>query len=483
MFNTKPSLYLFVDRRFGILFGRSGCMEVTKTGNQAISLTKPMLSFLVPVILASVLQSLGQVFGMIVVGQSLGIDALAAIAAFFPLLFFLVSFAIGIGSGSSILIAQTYGAGNIPRMKEVVGVSLATTMIMSVAVGAFGSLFAENILKWMGTPANILVESTKYAQILFLTMPITFFYITYTTFLRGVSDSKTPFYFLLINTILNMLLLPVFIFGWVGVPAFGLYGAAYASVVSGILTCVLLLGYLHQKSHVLKVDRMVLKHCRLNGEILRTLLRLAIPTSISMVSLAMSEIAVITFVNEYGSNATAAYGIVNQIASYVQIPAMSISIAISVFVAQFIGSQKTAQIRYATKTGIWLNYVMGGALVILVYLLSRPILGVFLDHEEAIEIAQSLILISFWSYLILGHTQAISATMRASGTVMWPTIFTISCIWLIQVPVAYLLSHFTELGIQGVWVAYPFAFLVNLIAQSTYYRFYWKKKTLQALLQ
>ncbi|WP_280207432.1 MATE family efflux transporter [Brevibacillus sp. AY1] len=167
------------------------------------------------------------------------------------------------------------------------------------------------------------------------------------------SDSKTPFYFLLINTILNMLLLPVFIFGWGGVPAFGLYGAAYASVVSGIFTCVFLLGYLYQRNHVLKVDRMVLKHCRLNGEILKTLLRLAIPTSISMVSLAMSEIAVITFVNEYGSNATAAYGIVNQIASYVQIPAMSISIAISVFVAQFIGSQKTAQIRYATKTGIW----------------------------------------------------------------------------------------------------------------------------------
>lgn len=73
--------------------------------------------------------------------------------------------------------------------------------------------------------------------------------------------------------------------------------------------------------------------------------------------------------------------------------------------------------------------------------------------------------------------------MRASGTVMWPTIFTISCIWLIQVPVAYSLSHFTELGIQGVWVAYPVAFLVNFLAQSIYYRFYWKKKTLQALLQ
>ncbi|MGE7272427.1 MATE family efflux transporter [Brevibacillus panacihumi] len=443
---------------------------------------KPMLVFLIPVILSNVLQSVGQVFGMIVVGQTQGIDSVAAIAAFFPLFFFLLSSAIGIGSGSSILVAQTYGAGNIPKMKQVVGVTLAFTLIISVVVGIFGSVFAEEILRLMGTPANILEQSTKYASILFLSMPITFFYLTYTTFLRGVGDSKTPFFFLLINTILNVILLPVLIFGWLGLPAYGLYGAAYAAVVSGLLTCVLLIVFLRKKDHILKLDRQVLKHFRLDGSILKTLLRLAIPTSVSMVSLAMSEIAVITFVNDYGSNATAAYGIVNQIASYVQIPAMSVSIAISVFAAQLIGSKKHAQIGPTTKTGIMLNYLMGGVLVILVYLFSRPILGVFLDNAEAVDIAQSLILISFWSYLILGHTMALSATMRASGTVMWPTIFTIGCIWLIQVPVAYSLSHFTSLGIQGVWLAYPIAFLVNLLAQSTYYRLFWKKKALQALL-
>jgi len=443
---------------------------------------KPMLVFLVPIILSNVLQSLGQVFGMIVVGQTQGIDSVAAIAAFFPLFFFLLSFAIGIGSGSSILVAQTYGAGNQAKMKEVVGVTLAFTLIMSVVVGIFGSVFAEGILKLMGTPANILEQSTKYASILFLSMPITFFYLVYTTFLRGVGDSKTPFYFLLINTIFNMILLPVLIFGWVGFPAYGLYGAAYAAVAAGVLTCALLILYLYKKDHVLKLDRQVLKHFSLNGSILKALLRLAIPTSISMVSLAMSEIAVITFVNEYGSNATAAYGIVNQIASYVQIPAMSVSIAISVFVAQLIGSKKHAQIGSTTNTGIKLNYLMGGVLVVLVYLFSRPILGVFLDKAEAVDIAQSLIMISFWSYMILGHTMSISATMRASGTVMWPTIFTIGCIWFIQVPVAYTLSHYTSLGIQGVWLAYPIAFLVNLLAQSAYYRGYWKKKTLQALL-
>lgn len=456
-------------------------MNTTSKENPTFSKVKPLIVFLMPVILASVIQSLGQVFGIILVGQAFGVDALAAISAFFPLLFFLISFAIGIGSGSSILVAQAYGGGNIPRMKEVVGVTLAFTLLISIIVALFGGIFADHILLWMGTPENILSESAGYARILFVTLPITFLYMVYTTFIRGVGDSKTPFIFLLISTILNIVLLPILVFGWFGLPIFGLYGAAYASVVSGLLTLILLLGYLHKKDHVLKLDRLVFKNLKLRGSILKTLLRLAIPTIISMVTMAMSEIAVVTFVNDYGSNATAAYGIVNQIASYVQIPALSISIAVSVFVAQAMGAGRISDIKHITKTGIMLNYLLGGILILIVCFLAIPILGIFVDHEETIHIAHQLILISFWSYVILGHTQAISATMRATGTVLWPTLFTITSILLIQVPAAYLLSQYTTLGIKGIWLAYPLAFLFNLAAQFTYYQFFWKKKSLKAL--
>ena len=450
--------------------------------NKSTSLVKPMIAFLIPVIFANVLQSLGQVFGIIVVGQTLGVDSLAAISAFFPLFFFLISFVIGIGSGSSILVGQTYGGGNISKMKEVVGVTLAFTMIISIAVALIGGLFSEDILKWMGTPENILVASADYARILFVTLPITFLYMCYTTFMRGVGDSKTPFYFLLISIFLNIALLPILIFGWLGLPEFGLNGAAYASVLSNFITFVTLLVYLHKKNHVLKLDSTILKHLHLKGSVLKTLLKLAIPTSISMVSIALSEIAVITFVNDYGSDATAAYGIVNQIASYVQIPAMSISIAISVFVAQAVGSGNISNIKHITKISITLNYLLGGILIIILYLIPTPILELFLDNSDTISIAKGLIIISFWSYLILGHTQAISATMRATGTVLWPTMFTITSILLIEVPVAYFLSHYTTLGISGIWLAYPIAFIVNFLAQSIYHQFFWKRKSLKALI-
>lgn len=455
---------------------------ISEQAKPSISLQKMMVLFLIPVAFSSVIQSFGQVVSTIIVGQTLGEDSLAAISAFFPLFFFLISFAIGIGSGSSILVGQTYGAGNISKMKEVVGVTLAVTLLLSVIVAIFGGLFTESILKLMGTPENILAESASYAKILFLTLPIMFLYMSYTTFIRGTGDSKTPLIFLIVSIVINVALLPMLMFGWFGLPAFALNGAAYASVLSNLITFILLLVYLHKKDHVIKLDKEIIKNIHFKGDIIKTLLKLAIPSSISMVAIAMAEVAVIIFVNSYGSEATAAYGIVNQIAMYVQIPGMSVSIAISVFVAQAIGAGNQENVRQITKLGLKLSYLFGGALILIVYLLSEPILKLFLTSADTIGIAKGLILISFWSYLLLGHVQAISATMRATGVVLWPTIFLIGSIWVVEVPAAYLLSNFTSLGINGVWLAYPIAFAVNLAAQYCYYHFVWKKKTIKALV-
>lgn len=455
--------------------------SILQQSNQT-TLQKTMILFLIPIVFSSVVQSLGQIITAIVVGQTLGEESLAAISAFFPLLFFLISFAIGIGSGSSILVGQTYGAGNISRMKEVVGVTIAITLMLSIVVAIIGGLFTEDILRWMGTPENILIESANYAEIIFVTLPITFLYMSYTTFIRGTGDSKTPLLFLIISIIMNVLLLPILMFGWFGLPALALNGAAYASVLANLFTFILLLLYLHKKDHAIKLDKIILKNIHFKGNIVKTLLKLAIPSSISLVSIAMAEIAVLTFVNSYGSNATAAYGIVNQIASYIQIPGLSVSIAISVFVAQAIGAGKQENLKEITKLGLKLNYLFGGALIIIVYLLAEPILKIFLSSPDVIATSKGLIIISFWSYLLLGHTQAISATMRATGTVLWPSVFLIGSIWLVEVPAAYLLSNFTSLGINGIWLAYPIAFIVNLTAQYSYYRLVWKKKAIHSLV-
>ncbi|MGF9966484.1 MATE family efflux transporter [Bacillus rhizoplanae] len=441
-----------------------------------------MSMFLIPLLLSNVLQSLGQLFGMVVVGRWLGINDLAAISAFFPLFFLLISFVIGIGSGSSILIGQAFGARNEDRLKAIVGTTLTFTFVLGVILAVVGSMFAMDIMRLVGTPENIIDISVHYARILFISMPVLFLYFAYTTFMRGTGDSKTPFYFLIVSTGLNMALLPILIFGWLGLPKLGVYGAAYASVISTIVTFIILLVYLRKTKHPLQFDATVRKYLRMDLDLLKLLLRLGIPASINMILISLSEIAVISFVNRFGSDATAAYGVVNQVASYVQMPAVSLGITVSIFAAQSIGANQFDRLQKVIRAGLVMNYVIGGILISFIYLFSKEILALFLTSQSTIDIAHSLIMITLWSYLIFGHAQIIGATMRASGTVLWPTIFAVISIWGVEVPVAYFLSYHTSLGIKGIWIGYPAAFIVSLLLQYGYYRLSWKKKRITRLI-
>ncbi|MBH0345157.1 MULTISPECIES: MATE family efflux transporter [Bacillus] len=456
--------------------------ESHKLESESKPIWKSMSMFLVPLLLSNVLQSVGQLFGMVVVGRWLGVNDLAAISAFFPLFFLLVSFVIGIGSGSSILIGQAFGAKNEDRLKAIVGTTLTFTFIIGVVLAIVGSIFAMDIMRLMGTPENIVEISVHYARILFISMPILFLYFAYTTFMRGTGDSKTPFYFLIVSTALNMILLPILIFGWLGAPKLDVYGAAYASVISTVITFIVMLVYLKKKNHPLQLDSTVRKYLRMDWGLLKLLLRLGIPASINMILVSLSEIAVIAFVNRYGSDATAAYGVVNQVASYVQMPAVSLGITVSIFAAQSIGANQFDRLQKVVKAGIIMNYVIGGVLISLIYLFSRDILALFLTSQTTIEIAHSLVMITLWSYLIFGHAQIISATMRASGTVLWPTVIGVVSIWLVEVPVAYYLSYHTSLGIEGIWIGYPAAFIVSLILQYAYYKLSWQKKRITRLV-
>ncbi|MES5954394.1 MATE family efflux transporter [Bacillus fungorum] len=456
--------------------------ESHKLESESKPIWKSMSMFLVPLLLSNVLQSVGQLFGMVVVGRWLGVNDLAAISAFFPLFFLLVSFVIGIGSGSSILIGQAFGAKNEDRLKAIVGTTLTFTFIIGVVLAIIGSIFAMDIMRLMGTPENIIEISVHYARILFISMPVLFLYFAYTTFMRGTGDSKTPFYFLIVSTALNMILLPILIFGWLGAPKLDVYGAAYASVISTVITFIVMLMYLKKKNHPLQLDSTVRKYLRMDGELLKLLLRLGIPASINMILVSLSEIAVIAFVNRYGSDATAAYGVVNQVASYVQMPAVSLGITVSIFAAQSIGANQFDRLQKVVKAGIIMNYVIGGVLISLIYLFSRDILSLFLTSQTTIEIAHSLVMITLWSYLIFGHAQIISATMRASGTVLWPTVIGVVSIWLVEVPVAYYLSYHTSLGIEGIWIGYPAAFIVSLLLQYAYYKLSWQKKRITRLV-
>jgi len=198
------------------------------------------------------------------------------------------------------------------------------------------------------------------------------------------------------------------------------------------------------------------------------------------VMVSLSEIAVLSFVNRFGSTAVAAYGAVNQVASYVQFPAVSIGIAASIFGAQSIGARRTERIPTIVRSAVVLNYVIVGALIALCYAFSTDIISLFITSSSTVAIAHHLLAITLWSYAIFGNTRILSAIMISSGRVVWPTVLSVLSIWGVEVPVAYVLMG--RIGLDGVWYGYPAAFVAGLAFQTTYYFLVWKRQPLKALV-
>jgi len=437
---------------------------------------KPLIFFLLPLIGSNVLQSLGGTVSSIIVGQGLGESSLATINIVMPLIFFLHSFVIGIGGASSVLIGQAFGANDRERIRSIVHTSLKFSFFLGFVLSIFGVTFAPNLLSLMQTPASIMHEATQFARIIFASLPLTFVYIIYTTFLRGTGDSKTPFYFLLISTSINILIAPIFALGLLGFPALSVNGIALAIVLSNALTLLILFIYLRRVQHLLAANSSLFRSFKMDGKILKLMIGIGLPTGIQMILISLSQVAVVHLVNAYGIRATAAYGAVIQIVTYVQMPALSLGMAVGIFGSQLIGAKRNERLKELIQTGVWMNYLMGLLLVGIVYLFSHSILSLFLVEPATLQLAEHILFLVLWSYMLFGNSMVLSGIMRSSGTVFWPTVIGIASVWGVQVPMAYLLSATANLGLIGIWLAYPLSFSFSLVAQYLYYRFRWKTK-------
>ncbi len=442
-------------------------------------LWKRYLAFLGPMIFSNILQAISGTVNNIYLGQMLGVSAMAAVSAFFPVLFFLIAFMIGLGSGAAVLIGQAWGARELGRVKAIAGTTLMAGLCAGLAVAVFGGGFAEMMLRGLGTPADILPGATAYARIMLIAAPGLFTFLLVTSMLRGVGDTKTPLMTLLISTAVGLLVTPALIRGWAGLPRMGVASGACAAVASYLIALGWLAWHLRRKHHALAPDAAFLKHLRIDRAILAKVLRIGLPTGLSMVTIAIAEIALLFLVNRYGSQATAAYGAVNQIVSYVQFPAISIAITASILGAHAIGAGRSHTLGQIARTGLLMNVVLTGSLVLLGYLFSRSVIGLFITDAAVVEKAQTLLHIMLWSSVIMGMSMVLSGLMRASGVVLVPTAISMLAIAGIEVPAAWFLSK--AYGLNGIWAAYPVAFLAMLAMQTAYYRTVWRKMPIRRL--
>ncbi len=465
----------------------SASIETLASQSTPTVLWKSYLAFLVPMIASNMLQATSGTVNNIYLGQMLGVGAMASVSAVFPVLFFLIAFMIGLGAGAAVLIGQAWGAKELDRVKAIAGTTLMVGLASGAVVALFGGTFTEPILVALGTPADILPGATAYARVMLIAAPAIFIFLLATSMLRGVGDTKTPLFTLLISTGLGMLLTPALIRGWGGLPQLGVVSGAYAAGASFLIAMGWMAWYLlrhqHPKTpsgkHPLAPDARFFKHLRIDKVILGKVLKIGLPTGMSMITISLAEIAVLFLVNRFGSQATAAYGAVNQIVNYVQFPAISIAIAASILGAQAIGAGNGHMLGKIAKTGIVLNLVLTGSLVIIGLLFSRTIIGLFITDPAVVDVAKTLLDIMLWSSVIMGMSMVLSGLMRASGEVVMPTAITMFCIICIEIPSAWMLSNIY--GINGIWAAYPITFLSMLVLQTTYYRLVWRKKPIKRL--
>ncbi|MEO8297482.1 MAG: MATE family efflux transporter [Burkholderiales bacterium] len=438
------------------------------------------LAFLAPMVLSNILQGLSGTVNGIYIGQMLGTHALAAVSGMFPIVFFFISLVIGLGAGASVLIGQAWGAREPAKVKAIAGTSLALGTLIGLVAAVLGIVFAREALQALGTPADVLDDAASYARVMMLILPLLMVFILYTQLLRGVSDTVSPLMALLLSTGVGLLLTPALIRGWLGLPPMGIRSAAVAGLVANALALAFLLLRLRRTRSVLALDGELMAALRLDGALLARVMRIGLPTGVQMVVISLSELVILTLVNRYGSQATAAYGAVTQIVNYVQFPALSIAITASVLGAQAIGAGRAERLGAILRTGLWLNLGVTGALVLLGYALSHHLLGFFLTQPQVLAQADHLLHIMLWSLLVFGFQATVGGIMRASGVVMVPVAISILCIVAVQLPAAYLLQG--RFGLEGVWMAFPVAYLAMLALQSGYYRLVWRYKKIERLV-
>jgi putative MATE family efflux protein len=379
-----------------------------------------------------------------------------------------------------VLIGQAWGARETHKVKAIAGTALALGLVLGAAIALLGGTLTGQMLRLLRTPPSVLADAIGYARLMMFAMPGLLVFILATQLMRGVGDTVTPLMALLISTTVSCALTPAFIQGWAGLPRLGVTSAAAASICAFVLALAFMAWYMRRKNHPLSPDLELLRALRIDPALLRLVVKIGLPTGMQVIVMSLAEIVLLSLVNGFGADATAAYGAVNQVVNYVQFPAISIAITASILGAQAIGAGRSDRLGAITLTGLKMNLAMTGGLVVLGYLLSRHLIGAFITSAPVVDMAQTLLHIMLWSTVVYGCAALLSGVMRASGAVLVPTAISIFCIAAIELPSAYALAG--RFGLEGVWMAYPITFVAMLILQALYYQLVWRKRKIVRLV-
>jgi putative MATE family efflux protein len=434
------------------------------------SIPAGLFRFSLPILFANILQSLNGSVNSIWVGRYLGEAALTATSNANTVMFLLIGAAFGVALAATILIGQCIGANDMRETKRVVGTSATFFAAISVAMAITGLVLCRPLLVAMSTPADSLPLAVAYMRVIFLALPFLYMYAFVMAVLRGAGDSKTPFYFMLLSVAIDIALNPVFIFGVGPIPRLGIAGSALATFVAQAVSLIALIRHLYRRRHILCLHQDELVLLKLDWSVVATLVRKGVPMSAQMLVLSLSGVLMITLVNRFGVDTTAAFGAALQLWNYIQMPAFAVGMGMSAMTAQNVGAGKWERVTHIARVGVLYSVLLTGAVVLVIELLDTRVFALFLPQgSAALHIASHLNRIVTGSFVFFGVTVALFGVVRATGAVIAPLVILTVSLLLVRFPVAELLL--SRYQADAVWWSFPSSSFLSVVMALLYYKY------------
>ncbi len=423
---------------------------------------KLIILFMIPIFIGNLFQQFYSFMDALIVGRTIGLNALASVGASSPMIFLVISFIFASTQGFSVVTAQKFGARDYEGVRKSVCTSFMLSFILIAVMTAISAPFSKQMLLFLNTPQDILAQANDYLFIMFIGIFATVFYNLSSNIIRALGDSKTPLYFLIFASILNIVLDLILILKF----NMGIKGAALATVISQGVSTVLCVFFMFSKFPVLKLKK---KDWKLDFDFIFEHLRIGIPMGFQMSVLTIGIIAVQYVLNGFGSTAVAAFTTGMRVDQLFSQSLLALGTAVATFTAQNFGANKMSRIRHGARSAVLIAFILSGVIAIILTLFGRNLVNMFMDvpNEDVIKLTLLQLRIVAIFFFFLGILFIYRNVLQGMGNVMAPLLSGVAEL-IMRTIAAFVLGRY--MGYLGICLAGPAAWIAAAIVLYAGYK-------------
>ncbi|WP_192349619.1 MATE family efflux transporter [Algoriphagus sp. Y33] len=440
-----------------------------------VSLARSLFTLAWPIIMANILQTAYQLIDTFWLGR-LGANAVAAVSISFPILFLVLSLGAGLTLAGTVIVSQFKGANDKKMIDFAASQTVVIVFLISILLAFLGYAVASPLMNLVGAGPEILNDSVTYFQVSSFGFVFLFMFFVFQSLMRGIGNVLLPMYIVFGTVLLNLVLDPLFIFGYGSIEGYGVAGAAIASIITQGLSAAAGLFILFRGKQGIKIR---LSSMKLEFRWVKRMFELGIPASLEQSSRAAAMTVMVMLVTSFGSEIVAAYGIGARILSLVIVPSIGMGIATTTLVGQNIGA---GQIKRAEKIGdlsVKIAFFGLTGIGLLLFVFAEKLTAFFVPNDpQVIKDGARFIRIMSLSFGLLGVQQVLNGVFNGTRFTQASMLISIFSLWMVRFPVAFVLSAKTDLSFEGIWWAFPISNLIAAMVAFAYYKTgYWKIRT------